>query len=253
MMMEAFSLKDKLALITGGGTGLGKAIADCMIQAGARVVIVGRRKNILQSACEELGSKSSFIVYDVTQTEQVSELAAELRNGGGIPDIIVHNAGIHIKKTIAETTQDDLSAMLRTHVLGAYALTQALLPEMSKKGSGHILFITSMAAMFGIPSVSAYTVAKSGISGLVRSLAVELSAYGIRVNAIAPGWIDTRMTQKALETDSRRRANILSRTPMHTLGRPEDIGWAAVYLSSPAARFVTGQQLVIDGGFSIGF
>jgi gluconate 5-dehydrogenase len=124
---------------------------------------------------------------------------------------------------------------------------------MESRGSGHILFITSMAACFGLPSVSAYTLAKSALVGLVRALAVELSPKGIRVNAIAPGWIDTAMTQKAMQNDETRRNKILSRTPMRQFGTPEDIAWAAVYLSSDAARFVTGHQLIVDGGISIGF
>ena len=110
-----------------------------------------------------------------------------------------------------------------------------------------------MAAIFGIPSVAAYSIAKSSLAGLVRSLATELSPESIRVNAIAPGWIETDMSAQALASDPKRRSRILERTPLHTLGKPEDIGWAAVYLSSPAARFITGHQLVVDGGISIGF
>jgi gluconate 5-dehydrogenase len=121
------------------------------------------------------------------------------------------------------------------------------------RGSGSILFITSMAAVFGIPGVCAYAAAKSALSGLVRCYATELSPVGIRVNAIAPGWIATDMTQKAMADDPERQHKILSRTPMRRFGTPEDIGWGAVYLCSPAASFVPGQQLVVDGGVSIGF
>ncbi|OHB61906.1 MAG: 3-oxoacyl-ACP reductase [Planctomycetes bacterium RBG_13_46_10] len=251
--MNVFALENKLALITGGGTGLGKAIASCMLQAGAKVVILGRRQNILEKACSELGPQASFFVYDVTQTKQAAAFVTQLKESKGVPDIIVHNAGIHVKKPVQQTTEQELSDMLQTHVIGAYALTRALLPDLLKRASGHILFVTSMTALFGIPLVSAYTIAKSGIAGLVRSLATELSPHGIRVNAIAPGWIDTDMTQKALKDDPERKEKILSRTPLRTLGTPEDIGWAAVYLSSPAAKFITGQQLAVDGGMSIGF
>jgi NAD(P)-dependent dehydrogenase (short-subunit alcohol dehydrogenase family) len=253
MNMDVFTLKNKLALITGGGTGLGRAIAGCMVQAGADVVIIGRRQSVLESTCRELGPQASFLVYDVTQTRHAAAFVARLKDHKAAPDIIVHNAGIHVKKPFEETTEQELSNMLQTHIIGAYVLTQALLPDFLKRGSGHILFVTSMAALFGVPLVSAYAIAKAGLAGLVRSLATELSPHGVRVNAIAPGWIDTDMTQKALQNDTQRKDKILSRTPMRKLGTPEDIGWAAVYLSSPAAKFITGQQLAVDGGMSIGF
>jgi len=110
-----------------------------------------------------------------------------------------------------------------------------------------------MVALFGIPEVAAYSAAKSAVLGLVRSLAVEWSGRGVRVNAIAPGWIDSAMSRQALESDSQRKQRILARTPMGRLGEPDDIGWAAVYLCSEQAKFVTGQQLVVDGGASVGF
>jgi gluconate 5-dehydrogenase len=124
---------------------------------------------------------------------------------------------------------------------------------MIKRKGGCILFTASMASIFGIPLVIAYSAAKSAMLGMVRTLATELSPHGVRVNAIAPGWIDTDMSRKAFEGDPGRKAKILSRTPAQTLGLPTDIGWAAVYLASPAAKFVTGITLPVDGGVSIGF
>lgn len=252
-MLESFSLNNEVALITGGGTGLGKAIAACMIEAGARVVIVGRREEVLARACDELGSQARYYTYDVTEVQRAGTLVERLEADGCLPGIVVHNAGIHLKKTLEQTTDEEFASLFQTHVLGACALTRALLPSMRKRQRGHVLFITSMAAVFGIPAVSAYSAAKSGLAGLVRSLATELSPEGIRVNAIAPGWIETNMSAQALAGDAERRRRILERTPLHALGKPEDIGWAAVYLSSPAARFITGQQLTVDGGISIGF
>ena len=124
---------------------------------------------------------------------------------------------------------------------------------MIQRKHGNILFTASMASLFGIPQVIAYSAAKSAYLGMVRTLATEISSQGIRVNAIAPGWIETPMSQKALNGDKARAAKILSRTPMATLGAPSDVGWAAVYLCSPAAKFVTGVVLPVDGGVSIGF
>ena len=124
---------------------------------------------------------------------------------------------------------------------------------MIARGHGSVIFIASMASLFGIPRVIAYSAAKSAFIGMVRTLATEVSGDGVRVNAIAPGWIDSDMMRKALDSDPARRDKILARTPMGRFGEAEDIGYAAVYLSSPAAKFVTGTVLPVDGGVSIGF
>ncbi|HOV39571.1 MAG TPA: SDR family oxidoreductase [Spirochaetales bacterium] len=122
-----------------------------------------------------------------------------------------------------------------------------------KAGEGSILYIASMASIFGIPYVIAYAAAKSGMLGIVRTLAVEYGPENIRVNAIAPGWIETEMSRKAMEGDLDRKQKILGRTPLNRFGSPEDVGWAAVYLCSPAGQFITGTCLTVDGGVSIGF
>jgi gluconate 5-dehydrogenase len=165
----------------------------------------------------------------------------------------VNNAGIHLKKSAEETTAEEFNSVLQTHVVAAHALTAAVLPGMIQRKHGNVLFITSMAAIFGIPSVVAYSAAKSAYLGMVRSLATEVSSHGVRVNAIAPGWIESPMMRKVMSADVERQNKILARTPMGKFGEPDDIGWAAVYLCSPAAKFVTGVVLPIDGGASIGF
>ena len=129
--------------------------------------------------------------------------------------------------------------VLTTHVLAAHALTRAVLPGMLERRHGSILFTASMASLFGIPLVVAYAAAKSAMVGMVRTLATEVSPHGVRVNAIAPGWIESDMMRRALQADSVRQQKILGRTPLGKFGEADDIGWAAVYLSSPAANFVT--------------
>ena len=143
--------------------------------------------------------------------------------------------------------------VLTTHVLGAHAISRAVAPGMIERRAGSILFIASMASFLGVPNVVAYSAAKSAYLGMVRALASELSPKGIRVNAIAPGWIQTDMVRHSLENDPERERKILSRTPMGTFGMAEDVGMAAVYLCSPAGKFVTGVVLPVDGGASIGF
>lgn len=250
---EAFSLRGETALITGGGTGIGLAIARAMHAAGARVVLVGRRQAELAAAAEALGPGSSFIVHDITRFEAAPELAARVAAEGGPVTCLVNNAGIHLKKPAVETTPEEFQRVLNTHVVGAHALTRAVVPGMMERGHGSVLFTGSMASLFGIPLVIAYTAAKSAMVGMVKGYATEFSAHGVRVNCIAPGWIETEMSRRALEGDPARKAKVIGRTPAASLGRPEDVGWAAVYLASPAAKFVTGVTLAVDGGASIGF
>ena len=143
--------------------------------------------------------------------------------------------------------------MFTTHVLAAHVLTRTLVPGMVARGRGSVLFTSSMAAFMGVPQVMAYAAAKSAYFGMVSTLSAELSAKGVRVNAIAPGWIFSEMTRKALDGDPARKAKIMSRIQMGRMGNPEDIGWAAVYLCSTAANYVTGVTLPVDGGASVGF
>jgi gluconate 5-dehydrogenase len=252
-MTNVFSLKGETALITGGGSGLGLAIARCFVEAGAHVVLVGRREPELDQAVKDLGPLAAYAVFDVSALDQTDDLIAHITYQFGPVSILVNNAGIHLKKKAEDTTVQEFQTVLDTHLLGAFALSRALLPSMKAQQHGNLLFIASMASIMGIPEVSAYAAAKSAIVGLTRTLATELAADGIRVNAIAPGWIESPMSQQALSKDPERQQRVLTRTPMHRLGQPEDIGWAAVYLCSPAARFVTGTLLPVDGGVSIGF
>lgn len=249
-----FSLEGETALITGGGSGLGLGIAQCMAAAGARVILVGRRESELQKACSGIGQAAGYIPFDITHLDRASELIGEAEAvTGGPVSILVNNAGIHIKKSAIDTTPEEFQSVLTTHVCAAHALNRAVLPGMIQREHGSIIFTASMASLFGIPLVTAYSAAKSAYVGMTRSLASEVSKSGVRVNAIAPGWINSPMLQKALAGDAERSNKILGRTPLQRFGEPEDIGWAAVYLCSKAGRFVTGVVLPVDGGASIGF
>jgi len=227
---EAFSLEGETALITGGGTGLGFGIASAFVSCGARVVLIGRRESVLAEAASSLGPQAVYEVHDINRLDKAVSLIERVSSRVGSVSILVNNAGIHLKKPFLDTSDQELLDVLQTHLLGAYALSRAAARPMV-----------------------AYTVAKSAYVGLVRSLSSELSPHGVRVNAIAPGWIDTPMLHQALDNDPARKARILARTPMARFGSPEDIGWAAAYLCSRAGRFVTGVVLPVDGGASIGF
>ncbi|HEY1848316.1 MAG TPA: SDR family oxidoreductase [Opitutaceae bacterium] len=248
-----FSLENEVALITGGGTGIGLAIARAMASAGAKVVLVGRREAELASAAKAIGPLACYLVHDVTRLSEATALAEKAESLAGAVSCLVNNAGNHVKKPALDTTPEDFDRVIQTHVYAAHALTRAFVPGMVSRKHGSVLFTASMASLFGIPQLIAYTAAKAAYVGMVKAYSVEFSPHGVRVNAIAPGWIETDMSSKALAGDPVRRDKILGRTPMGKLGKPADIGWAAVYLASEAAKFVTGVTLPVDGGISVGF
>jgi NAD(P)-dependent dehydrogenase (short-subunit alcohol dehydrogenase family) len=158
-----------------------------------------------------------------------------------------------LKKPATETSDAEFASVLQTHVLGAFALTREVGRRMIERRNGCILFIASMVSFIGMPQVVAYSAAKTAYLGLVRALATEWGPHGVRVNAIAPGWIASDMLDQALRGDPPRRARILARIPMGKFGEPDDIGWAAVYLASPAAKYVNGVILPVDGGAAESF
>ena len=248
-----FSLAGELALITGGGSGLGLGMAQCFVRSCARVVLVGRNEANLRAATEQLGPKSSYEVADLTRTDSLGHLVERISTREGPISILINNAGNHLKKPALDTSDAEFASILNTHVNATFSLTRLVAAGMIERRHGSILFIASMAALIGVPLVAAYSAAKSAHLGLVRGLAAEWSAAGVRVNGIAPGWIDTAMVRAAIAGDVDREARILNRTPMRRLGCSHDIGWAAVYLCSPAAAFVTATILPVDGGASIGF
>ena len=251
--MNTFRLDGQLALVTGGGTGLGLAMCKALVDAGARVVLTGRREDVLETACAELGEQAGYIRHDVNDLASIPGLIADIETRYGPLEILINNAGINKKQSAVDTSDADLAAIVQTHLFGSYSLSRECGRRMIARGHGSILMIVSMTSLFGVPGVSAYGAAKSALLGLTRALAVEFSPHGVRVNAIAPGWIDSALTRKAFDGDPGRRQRIVSRTPMARIGDPEDVGGAAVFLCSPAAKFITGVVLPVDGGVSIGF
>lgn len=248
-----FSLKNKLALITGGGAGIGLEIARCMIVAGARVVITGRTESKLIAAVKELGSSALYRIHDVTAHSTHEALIRELEENVGNIDILVNNAGINMKKNALEVSNEEFASIINTNLNSVFALIRVTAKSMVKRGKGVILMISSMAAYYGIDRVVAYAASKSGIEGMVKVLASDLSPNGIRINAIAPGFIETSMMKTAFGSDPDRMHKAMDRTPLGRFGKPEDVGWAAVYLASDEANFITGVSLRVDGGNAIGF
>jgi NAD(P)-dependent dehydrogenase (short-subunit alcohol dehydrogenase family) len=243
----------KLAIVTGGGSGLGFAIAKAFTQDGITTVIAGRDEQKLKKAQEQLGLLCFYKVLDVTDFNAVPAFVEEIESGYGPIDILVNNAGINQKKEFIDVSDTDFTNMLNTNVTAVFVLSREVVKQMLKRKKGSILNISSMAAQYGLPKVIAYTASKTAIEGMTRAMAVELSPMGIRVNAIAPGFIYSDMTAKALDADPERKGRVMARTPMGRMGEPEDIGTAALYLSGDGARYVTGVVLPVDGGNSISY
>lgn len=253
LKQDPFRLDGKTALITGGGSGLGLGIARCFVASGARVMIAGQSEDKLVTAVAELGENASYHVTNIADETAAKGLINHFEATLGPMNCLINNAGNHIKKPIEQTGTADMRAVLDVHVLAAFNLTRLALPSLRRADTGTIVFLASMASYLSIPQVIAYTAAKSAVLGLVRGTAAEVGHDGIRVNGIAPGWITSPMTEKALSGDPTRKEKILSRTPMGRMGKADDIGWAATYLCSDAASFVTGHTLVVDGGAVSGF
>ncbi|MHA8109235.1 SDR family NAD(P)-dependent oxidoreductase [Aquirufa sp. A-Brett2-W8] len=252
-MQQPFSLQGRVALITGGGTGIGFDIAKCFLASGATVVITGRREEVLKEAVANLGAGAHYAVNDVADLSLTAQLVTGLVAKHGAIDILVNNAGINMKRPAVEVSDDDFANIINVNLNAVFSLTREVGKHMLERGKGSIIMISSMAAYYGIDRVAAYASSKTGIYGLVRVLASEWSGKGVRVNAIAPGFIETAMSRTAMNSDPDRKHKAMDRTPMGYFGKPEDIGWAAVYLASDAANYVTGVSIPVDGGNSIGF
>jgi NAD(P)-dependent dehydrogenase (short-subunit alcohol dehydrogenase family) len=246
-------LKDKNVVVTGGAGGLGFAIARAFAANGARAVIVGRDAVKLQHATKELGEKVSCVAFDLNEIDRLPELVGQIARSVGEIDVLVNNAGINMKRDTLSVSNQEYQDVIQTNQTAVFALTREVAQAMVARGTGNIIMISSMASQYGIPKVIGYTASKAAVEGMTRALAVEWAPYGIRVNCIAPGFISTAMSSKALDSDPERKKRVLARTPMGRLGEPSDIANAALFLASSQSKFVTGIVLPVDGGNSIGF
>ncbi|MEO7983326.1 MAG: SDR family oxidoreductase [Bacteroidota bacterium] len=243
----------KIAIITGGGSGIGLAIAEKFVAAGIQTVIVGRDEQKLADAKAQLGELCFPMPCDVSNLAAIPALIEKITARFGQIDILVNNAGINMKKDFTEVTDEEFQLVITTNLSSVFAMSREVVKQMLKQGSGSIINISSMAAQYGLPRVIAYSASKTAIDGMTRAMAVELSPKGIRINAIAPGFIETAMTAKALNSDPERKQKVFGRTPMGYMGQPSDIGDAALFLAGDGSKYITGVVLPVDGGNSIGF
>jgi 2-deoxy-D-gluconate 3-dehydrogenase len=249
MASSAFDLSGKVAIVTGANTGIGQGIAVALAKAGADVALVGRSEATETAEhVRALGRKALLVSADLSSTEPCERIVAETLDGLGGLDILVNNAGIIRRNDALDFTADDWDAVMDTNLKSLFFLCQSAARHMVEQGGGKIINIASMLTFQGGIRVASYTASKSGVGGLTKLLANEWAGKGINVNAIAPGYIATNNTA-ALQADEKRNAEILGRIPSGRWGDPEDLGGAAVFLSSDAAKYVQGHILAVDGGW----
>ncbi len=252
-MLDRYSLKGKVALITGASRGIGFGIAQAYIDTGAKVIITGRSEASLAVAKEKLGERCYSYVNNVTDKDKHAAFIEQVECEVGPIDVLVNNAGQHGKVPSLECSNEEFAAIVDTNLHSIFSLIKAVLPSMIGRRQGSVINISSMSALFGLPQVAAYSSSKTALLGLTRSLTAEYSEHGIRFNCIAPGFIESKMFRDIMKADPAREQKILNRTPMKRVGSPEEIGHAAVFLASDASAFITGTCLPVDGGAAIGF
>jgi 3-oxoacyl-[acyl-carrier protein] reductase len=243
-----FDLTGKTALITGASGGIGAAVARALHGAGAAVVLSGTREAPLQALAGELGARAHPLPCDLSDPAAVDGLAARAAEVAGGVDILVNNAGITRDGLALRMSDEDWQAVLAVNLTAAFKLSRGVLRGMMKARWGRIVNVTSVVGATGNPGQANYAAAKAGLTGMSKSLAAEVASRGITVNCIAPGFIETAMTEKL---DDAQRTRLLAQIPAGRMGTPEDVAAAALYLASPAAGYVTGATLHVNGGMAM--
>lgn len=245
-------LEGQTALVTGGSRGIGKACAVALAKEGADVVLsyVSNEAKAAETVNEitKAGGKASAVRFDVSNVDETKAAVAALLKEKGKVDILVNNAGVTSDGLLMRYSADEWDRVLNTNLRGAFVTSQGLLRTMMKARQGSIIHISSIVGVIGNPGQAAYCAAKAGLIGLTKSMAKELASRNIRVNAVAPGFVETDMTHEL--TEDQQKA-MLATIPLGRVGKPEEIASAVVYLASPMSNYVTGQTIIVDGGLGM--
>ncbi len=254
-MSDLFRLDGKVAIVTGGNGGLGKAIASAFASVGANIVIAARNRAKTDAAVKEItktyGVKVIGTQTDVAQEEQINSMVKKAADTFGRIDILVNNAGIAEGKPALDVSSAEWDLVINTNLRSAFLASKAVYPYMKAAGGGKIINIGSMASILGSPFLPAYGASKGGIVQMGRSLAIAWAQDNIQVNAILPGWFKTELGKEAREADPTLDTRVVSLIPVGRYADPSEIGGVAIFLASQATSYLTGVALPVDGGFSI--
>ncbi len=255
MSTQLFLLQDKVAVITGGSRGIGRAIALGFAQAGAHVVLASRTTQDLKQVAQQiegLGRQTLAVTADVSSSADVDQLVKSSLDTFDHIDILVNNAGISpIYKRAEKVTEEDWDQIIRVNLKGTFLCCQAFGRRMIERQQGNIINIVSIGAQVGLPRLIVYAATKGGVAQITKGLALEWARYNIRVNAIGPAFVETNLT-KDIQQIPRLYDPLVEQTPMKRFARPEEMVGAAIYLASEASSYVTGQTIYVDGGWTAG-
>jgi len=252
---DLFSLEGRVAIVTGGNGGIGKAFACALASKGASIVVAARNQTKTAQTIKEIkknyGTRVLGTEVDLLHEEQIDAMVKKVLEDFGRIDILVNNAGIAEGKKPQDVSINEWDRVLNTNLRGTFLCSRAVYPHMKAKGGGKIINIGSMASIFGSALLPAYSASKGGIVQLTKSLAVAWAPDNIQVNVILPGWYKTNLGEEARKADTTHESRIASLTPMGRWGETHELGGAAIFLASHASDFVTGVELPVDGGYSI--
>lgn len=242
---------NRTAVVTGAGSGIGEAISRVLAAEGAEVVLVGRDESKLQRTLAGIGGKGHVFAADVSSAPDVAALRQFVEDQFGVADILVNNAGTIIRnEDILNTTEQTWKQFMDANLLGPLLVCQALIPLMKRQNKGAIVNVASQLSVVAAPGYSTYSTAKGGIVSFTRSLAIDYGACGIRANSVSPGVVETPMAYVGRDNFDELKHNLADIHPLKRIGRPEDVAYAVLYLASDEAGWVTGTNLLVDGGYT---
>jgi NAD(P)-dependent dehydrogenase (short-subunit alcohol dehydrogenase family) len=252
---KLFSVQDQVVLVSGGSRGIGRAIAAGFVERGAKVIITGRQQATLDATAAAIaasGNRPATVVCDVSQGPDIETLVAQATADFGRIDTLINVAGVNRRKPTLQISEEDYDFVLDINLKGAFLLSQAVGRLMIQQGSGSQINIASLNTDRPLKNITPYAMSKAALGHMTRSLALEWGEHGVRVNALAPGFILTDLTEKLWADETMQQWGKIN-TPLRRLGRPEDMVGTAIFLASEAAQFLTGQIIYVDGGFTAGW